>query len=1093
MIKEHSILNSIRIPKNIEFLRSEINKQKNKIQLTGLVGSSFALQSSLTISDSEFPQIFILESKESALYFLNDLESLLKKEVLFFPASNFKNYEEKKYDSNNSLLRSEVLYKTNHENNSIIVTYTDALFEKVVNRNDLKKLTIELKRNDFFSLDKLQKLLNDLNFNRVDFVAEPGEYSIRGGIVDIYSYSEENPYRLEFFDDEIESIRSFNINSQLSIKHENHFTVTPNPEFNFKTKRQNFLSYFPQNTTIWLKDILLARDHLNNLYSKSNQIHKENKLLSGDEYVKQLSEFTTVENNSSSFFNAKIKIEFSTIPIVKFNKNFKLLKEELKTNDENNYKNYILCSSEKQKKRLGEIINVKEIKYHCLIISLHEGFVDKVNKYAIYTDHQIFNRYHRVKSKTKFVNKQSITIRQLNSLEIGDYVTHIDHGIGRFNGLHKIENNGKTQEVIKLLYKDGDILYISIHSLHKIAKYSSKEGLVPKINQLGSPAWAKTKQKTKSKVKEIAFNLIQLYAKRKLKKGFKFSPDSYLQHELEASFMYEDTPDQEKATKDVKTDMEKESPMDRLICGDVGFGKTEIAIRAAFKAVCDSKQVAILVPTTILALQHYKTFKKRLENLPCNIDYINRFKSKKEQLDTIKNLVDGKIDILIGTHRIVSKDIKFMNLGLLIIDEEQKFGVNIKDKIKLIKENIDTLTLSATPIPRTLQFSLLGARDLSIINTPPLNRQSIETKVISLNNQVIQNAINYEISRGGQIYFIHNRIDNISEIANFLNQLCPKARIKIGHGQMKGGKLENLMVEFIEGQFDLLVSTTIIENGVDVPNANTIIINQAQNFGLSDLHQMRGRVGRSNQKAFCFLISPPKHIISNESRKRLDALEQFSELGSGFKIAMRDLDIRGAGDLLGADQSGFINEIGFETYQKILNEAIDELKEEKFQKIFEKDKEKIYNGDCHLDTDLEILIPDTYVTNISERLNLYKEINNLKSESDILSFSKNIKDRFGELPTEIYLLYDALRIKWLGKKLGFTRVILKDNKVRAYLPDESNNIFYKSSNFTKILTFVKENFKTTKMIKKRNKLSILIEDVQKIENAVSIFKDLYDN
>ena len=533
--------------------------------------------------------------------------------------------------------------------------------------------------------------------------------------------------------------------------------------------------------------------------------------------------------------------------------------------------------------------------------------------------------------------------------------------------------------------------------------------------------------------------------------------------------------------------------MDRLICGDVGFGKTEIAIRAAFKAVCDSKQVAILVPTTILALQHYKTFKKRLENLPCNIDYINRFKSKKEQLNTVKNLENGKIDILIGTHRIVSKDIKFMNLGLLIIDEEQKFGVNIKDKIKLIKENIDTLTLSATPIPRTLQFSLLGARDLSIINTPPLNRQSIETKIISLNNQLIQNAINYEISRGGQIYFIHNRIDNISEIANFLNQLCPKARIKIGHGQMKGPKLENLMVEFIEGQFDLLVSTTIIENGVDVPNANTIIINQAQNFGLSDLHQMRGRVGRSNQKAFCFLISPPKHVISNESRKRLDALEQFSELGSGFKIAMRDLDIRGAGDLLGADQSGFINEIGFETYQKILNEAIDELKEEKFQKIFEKDKEKIYKGDCHLDTDLEILIPDTYVRNISERLNLYKEINNLKNESDILSFSKDIKDRFGDLPNEIYRLYDALRIKWLGKKLGFTRIILKDNKVRAYLPDESNNLFYESNNFTKILNFVKENFNTIEVIKKRNKLYILVKDVQKIENAVSVFKDLYDN
>ena len=1092
MIREHEILTSIGIPKKIELLKSEINKQKNKIQLTGLVGSAFALKSSLTILESKIPQIFILDSKESALYFLNDLENLLKKEIYFFPASNPTNYDENKFDSNNTLLRSEVLYKINREDNLIIVTYTEALFEKVVNKNELKKLTIELTKNNIFSIDKLQRLLDNLNFKKVDFVAEPGEYSIRGGIVDVYSYSKENPYRLDFFDDEIESIKSFNINSQLSIKHENNITVIPNPGFNSKIEKQNFISYFPRNSIIWSKDISFAKDQLNNLFNKSKRIDKEKNLLSGDEYVKQLSQHTLIENNSSSFFNAKIKIEFATIPIVKFNKNFNLLKEELKTNNNKNYDNYVLCSSEEQKNRFSEIISLKELKYNCLIISLHEGFVDKINKYAIYTDHQIFNRYHRIKSKTKFINKKAITIRQLNSLEIGDYVTHIDHGIGRFNGLHKIENNGKSQEVIKLVYKEGDILYISIHSLHKIAKYSSKEGLVPKINQLGSPAWIKTKQKTKSKVKEIAFNLIQLYAKRKLKKGFKFSPDSYLQYELEASFMYEDTPDQEKATKDVKADMEKESPMDRLICGDVGFGKTEIAIRAAFKAVCDSKQVAILVPTTILALQHYKTFKKRLENLPCNIDYINRFKTKKEQHNTIKNLADGKIDILIGTHRVVSKDVNFMNLGLLIIDEEQKFGVNIKDKIKLLKENIDTLTLSATPIPRTLQFSLLGARDLSIINTPPLNRQSIETKIISLNHQIIKNAINYEISRGGQIYFIHNRIDNISEIANFLSKLCPKAKIKIGHGKMQGTKLENLMVEFIEGQYDILVSTTIIENGVDVPNANTIIINQAQNFGLSDLHQMRGRVGRSNQKAFCFLISPPKHIISNESMKRLDALEQFSELGSGFKIAMRDLDIRGAGDLLGADQSGFINEIGFETYQKILNEAINELKEEKFQKLFDTKNKKIYSRDCHLDTDLEILIPDTYVTNISERLNLYKEINNLKSESDILSFSENIKDRFGKLPPEIYRLYDALRLKWYGKKLGFSRIILKNNKIRAYLPDESNHIFYKSTNFTKILTFIKENFTTTEMIKKRDKLSIILKDFKSIENAVLIFKKIYN-
>ena len=1092
-------------PKQTDVIKNALKKQQVKIQLSGLIGSSFALTASAIVRKSNNPHLFIFRDKETASYFINDIENLIKNEVFFFPASYRRAYQFGETDNTNILLRIEVLNKLNHKRNSIIVTYSEALSEKVVNRRELKKHTITLKTADKIEIYDLEKMLLDLNFKKVDFVIEAGQYSIRGGILDAYSFADEYPFRLEFFDTKIESIRTFDINTQLSVSTENKITIIPNTEAKKSLESQvSLLEYLPKNSVIWAKDIFYTKGILEDYFERAKEEHKkvkesrikylspEHLFTNAHEFTSQLESFSIIENNQQSFFEADEKIEIKTTSLAKINKQFDLLKEDLKKNKEEGLQNIILCSSDEQEERFNAIFKSpeEELGYKCILFSLHAGFIDYSNKQAIYTDHQIFDRHHKFKSKTKFSDKQAITIKQLTSLEMGDFVTHIDHGVGRFEGLHKIENYGKYQEVIKLIYKEGDILYISIHSLHKISKFSGKEGLEPKINQLGSPAWKKNKEKTKTKVKQIAFDLIQLYAKRKLKKGFLYSPDSYLQHELEASFMYEDTADQSKATAEIKADMEKEIPMDRLICGDVGFGKTEIAIRAAFKAVADSKQVAVLVPTTILALQHYKTFKKRFKHLPCTVDYINRFKTPKEQKETLEKVARGTIDILIGTHRIVGKDVKFLDLGLMIIDEEQKFGVNIKDKLKLFKENIDTLTLSATPIPRTLQFSLLGARDLSVINTPPPNRQSVETTIIGMSQETIRDAINYEMSRNGQAYFVHNRIENIKAVAGLLQRLCPDAKIKVGHGQMDGRKLEELMIDFMEGDFDVLVSTTIIENGLDIANANTIIINNAQNFGLSDLHQMRGRVGRSNKKAFCYLISPPLHQVSEESRKRLIALEQFSTLGSGFKIAMRDLDIRGAGDLLGADQSGFINDIGFETYQKILNEAIEELKSEKFQDLFEDEKKQFYVKDCQLDTDLEILIPDTYVSNINERLNLYKELNNFTREEEITTFIERLKDRFGNVPPSISNICDTLRLRWLAKQIGFERIILKNDSMRSYFPSQADSNYYNSDSFKHALDFLNHNFGKCEMIEKKGTLSMRVKNIHSIEDAIKICKEI---
>jgi transcription-repair coupling factor (superfamily II helicase) len=1083
--------------KQISNIEYALKKKFNKIKLTGFIGSSLAYTASSIILKQNLPNIFILKDKESASYFANDLENLLNKSIFFFPASFKKDYQVKKNDNSNTLLRIEVLNKINNSRNPIIVTYSEAVIEKVISQKELQNKSVKLSVNDNFNIDKLTSILEEMNFVKVDFILEPGQYAIRGGIVDIFSYSNENPYRIEFFDTTIESIRIFEINNQLSIQNEKEIKIIPNTELEkIQQKKICFLEYLPKTTLVWAEDLKYTLNSIKNYFKKieDKYINRNPLFTSKEQFVKELEKFTVIESNSHSYFTPQHEVKLDTDFLTRFNKQFDLLKQEMQKHTKQGIQNVILCSSEEQEKRFTAIFDQNEkIKYKCIHFTLHQGYIDYTNHLAIYTDHEIFERHYKYKTRTKFNKEKAITIQQLTNLLIGDFVIHIDYGIGKYEGLHKIKTNGKDQEVLKITYQHGDILYTSIHSLHKIAKYSGKEGVTPKINQLGSQLWKKKKEKTKSKVKQVAFNLINLYAKRKMKQGFPFSKDTYLQHELESSFIFEDTPDQIKATNDIKKDMENHNPMDRLVCGDVGFGKTEVAIRAAFKAVCDNKQVAILVPTTILALQHFKTIKKRLKKFPCTIDYISRFKTKKEQKNTIKNILNGQTDIIIGTHRLVSKDVIFKNLGLLIIDEEQKFGVNIKDKIKLIKENIDTLTLSATPIPRTLQFSLLGARDLSIINTPPPNRQSVETNIINMCHEKIREAIMYEIQRNGQIYFVHNRIENINEVGNLIQGLCPEAKIKIGHGQMEGAKLEELIIEFIEGEFDVLVSTTIIENGVDIPNANTIIINNAQNFGLSDLHQMRGRVGRSNKKAFCYLISPPTNMISEESRKRLNALEQFSTLGSGFKIAMRDLDIRGAGDLLGADQSGFINDIGFDTYQKILNEAIEELKQEKFDSLLSNKKDKFYVKDCQIDTDLQILIPDSYVSNVNERLSLYKEINNTNNEKEIINFSVKIKDRFGPIPREVENLFNILRLKWIAKNIGFERIILKENTMRAFLPIKSQLNYYNSNEFQKVLNYLKLNNNHCEIKEIKEKLCLKILSIDSAHVALKACQNIYDS
>ena len=1112
-----SIQNRYEKSTKINQIVESLTTAEQKIHLKGLIGSSLSFVTQAIFSKTDNPLLLILDEKEESAYFLNDLEQLINnQDVLFYPGSYRNPYQIEDTDNANILLRAEVLNRINSRKKpALIVTYPEALFEKVVTKKELEKNTLKVSVGDQISIDFINEVLFEYEFKRVDFITEPGEFSVRGGIIDVFSFSNDYPYRIEFFGNEVESIRSFDVETQLSVEKQKKINIIPNVENKFfQEKRESFLDYINPKTHIFIRNTENLLNKLDKMFEKAGvafeKLPKELKhaqpealYLNQASFIKKALDFSIVELGNKAIFRTKKTFEFHIQPQPSFNKQFDLLFQNLNENYSNGIKNYLLSSNEQQAKRFHDIFEslnddvlIEPSKtYDTIVFPLYEGFIDEELQMACYTDHQIFERYHKFHIKNGYAKKQTITLKELNTLSVGDFVTHIDHGIGKFGGLQKIQVEGKTQEAIKLVYADNDIVYVSIHSLHKISKFNGKDGTPPKIYKLGSNAWKVLKQKTKARVKHIAFNLIQLYAKRRLEKGFQYKPDSYLQMELESSFMYEDTPDQGKATQDVKNDMESDRPMDRLVCGDVGFGKTEVAIRAAFKAVDNGKQVAVLVPTTILAYQHYRTFSERLKEMPVRVGYLNRFRTAKEKAQTLQELAEGSLDIVIGTHQLVNKNVVFKNLGLLIIDEEQKFGVNVKDKLKTISANIDTLTLTATPIPRTLQFSLMAARDLSVITTPPPNRYPIETNVVGFNEETIRDAISYELQRNGQVYFINNRIENIKEVAGMIQRLVPGARVGIGHGQMDGKKLEELMLAFMNGDFDVLVATTIIESGLDVPNANTIFINNANNFGLSDLHQMRGRVGRSNKKAFCYFICPPYSAMTDEARKRIQALEQFSELGSGFNIAMKDLEIRGAGDLLGGEQSGFINEIGFETYQKIMNEAIEELKENEFKELYPVDEnapEKPFVKDIQIDTDFELLFPDEYINNISERLNLYNELSLIKTDDELLDFERRLVDRFGPLPKQALSLMSSIKIKWIATRFGIEKLVLKQGKMIAYFVSDHESPYYQSAQFTKVLQFVQQNANLARMKEKETpkglKLLLTFDHVKSIRRALELLQ-----
>ncbi len=1104
-------------PKTQQIVARLLENNQVKMHLDGLLGSSFSFVIRSLFKKAELPFLVVLNNKEEAAYYLNDLEQMIgDQDVLFYPGSFRRPYQIEETDNANVLLRAEVLNRINSRKKpAVIVTYPEALFEKVVTRKELDKNTLKVSVGDKISIDFINEVLFEYEFKRVDFITEPGEFSVRGGIVDVFSFSNDNPYRIEFFGNEVESIRSFDVATQLSLETQKKITIIPNVENKvFQENRESFLDYISEKTVIFIQNTENLLSELDKQFGKAEEAFEklakeikhatpEQLFLNQASFIKRALDFSVVEWGSKPIFRTAKKFEFHIQPQPSFNKQFDLLLNNLNENHFNGYKNYLFCSNDAQAKRFHDIFetldeaNSENIRkqYNTIVLPLYQGFIDKENQITCYTDHQIFERYHKFSIKNGYSKKQNITLKELTTLSVGDYVTHIDHGIGRFGGLQKIQVEGKTQEAIKLVYADNDIVYVSIHSLHKISKYNGKDGTPPKIYKLGSNAWKILKQKTKARVKHIAFNLIQLYAKRRLEKGFQFAPDSYLQNELESSFIYEDTPDQTKSTAEVKADMESDRPMDRLVCGDVGFGKTEVAIRAAFKAVDNSKQVAILVPTTILAYQHYRTFTERLKDMPVSIGYLNRFRTAKQKAETLKQLAEGKLDIVIGTHQLVNKNVVFKDLGLLIVDEEQKFGVNVKDKLKTIAANVDTLTLTATPIPRTLQFSLMAARDLSVITTPPPNRYPIETNVVGFSEEVIRDAISYEIQRNGQVFFINNRIENIKEVAGMIQRLVPNARVGIGHGQMDGKKLEELMLAFMNGEFDVLVATTIIESGLDVPNANTIFINNANNFGLSDLHQMRGRVGRSNKKAFCYFICPPYSAMTDDARKRIQALEQFSELGSGFNIAMKDLEIRGAGDLLGGEQSGFINEIGFDTYQKIMNEAIDELKEDEFKDLYPEENNletKEYVKDLQIDTDFELLFSDEYINNVSERLSLYNELGTVKNEEELIIFQNKLIDRFGPMPPRANALMNSIRIKWIATRIGIEKLVMKQGKMIGYFISDQQSDYYQSNRFHKVLQFVQKHPNLCKMKEKQTpaglRLLLTFDNVKNTRTALELME-----
>ena len=1115
------LLNFYRADQRARMLNTCWENDSSKTELKGIVGSAPALLAASILSPNSVTadepalrdapsHLFVLDDKETAAYFLNDLQQLISDthNVLFFPRSARVPYQEEVTENANIAMRAEVLNEINrHGKGLAIVTFGEAIAEQVISKRELSEQTFALALGEKYTMDFLDEVFLEYRFNKVDFVYEPGQYAVRGGILDVFSYSFDHPYRIEFFGDEVDSIRKFDPSSQLSVNKMTRAVVVPNiGDQSLHESVEPLFNFIPADTRIWMADAKRTERQLEKSMERAESAFErvsdsvkftppESLFIRPERLESLLKPFHVVEFDGGTSFPNRMIIDWDMIPQPSFNKNFDLITSNLQANHRQGYHNVIVAGQATQIERLHDIFADREaeVPHHPIPIELSQGFVDKSLKLLVYTDHELFERYHRFRLKEGFKkSKQALTLKELSALQPGDYVVHIDHGIGQFGGLQKIDVNGKEQEAIRLSYRGGDVLYVNIHSLHRISKYSSKEGTAPKISKLGTGTWAATKAKTKSRVKELAFDLLKLYAKRKSSKGFTFSPDNYMLHELEASFMFEETPDQRAAIHAVKKDMERSTPMDRLVCGDVGFGKTEVAIRAAFKAAADGKQVAVLVPTTILSMQHYRSFTRRLRDFPVTVDYINRFKTGKKLTETVNKLKTGQVDILIGTHALVGKRVEFKDLGLLVIDEEQKFGVAVKEKLKTIRANVDTLTLTATPIPRTLQFSLMGARDLSTIATPPPNRQPVETMLSPFNEEVIRDAVSYELSRGGQVYFVNNRVKNIQEVAGMISRLVPNARIGIGHGQMDGKQLEDVMARFIDGAFDVLIATTIIESGIDISNANTMLINDAHQFGLSDLHQLRGRVGRSNKKAFCYLLSPPLSLLPDESRKRLQAIEQFSDLGSGIQIAMRDLDIRGAGDLLGGEQSGFISELGFDMYQKILAEAVQELKQESFAELFEEENKasQRFVMEAAIETDFQLMIPDHYVSDIPERISLYRELDDLDKASDLVEFKERLEDRFGPLPRETEDLIETIRLRWLAEYLGMEKIMLKGGKmIAAFIADEDSP-FFQGSTFARILNYLKHHARDTKMYQRNNALRMSIENITSPLAALRVLEDI---
>ena len=1081
----------------------------------GLCASAASFFSSSLIRKYDVPFVFILGDLEEAGYFYHDLTQILGTErVLFFPSSFRRAIKYGQKDAANEILRTEALSRLEKGDTSVcIVTYPDALSEKVVSRNNLKEKSLKLHTGERVDTSFITDVLHSYGFEYVDYVYEPGQYAVRGSIIDVFSFSSEFPYRIDFFGDEVESIRTFEVESQLSIEKKKNIVIVPDLGLGDGSDT-SFLDFIPQNTVLAVKDFLWLRERMQVIYEEavapqaliaqeegSAPMRLENKLIDGSEFVTRALDFRRLEFGSKPTGTPDASLQFAVTPQPVFHKNFDLVAASFKEYQEKGYTLYICSDSNKQTERIRSIFEDRgdHISFVPVERTLHEGFADNQLRICVFTDHQLFDRYHKynLKSDKARSGKVALSLKELNQFTPGDYVVHTDHGVGRFAGLVRIPNGDTTQEVIKIVYQNEDVVFVSIHSLHKVSKYKGKEGEPPRLNKLGTGAWEKLKERTKSKIKDIARDLIKLYSQRREEKGFAFSPDSFLQRELEASFIYEDTPDQSKSTADVKQDMERDVPMDRLVCGDVGFGKTEVAIRAAFKAVADNKQVAVLVPTTVLAYQHYQTFKERLKDLPCKVDYLSRARTATQTRSVIKGLKEGTVNILIGTHRILGKDVVFKDLGLLVIDEEQKFGVSVKEKLRQLKVNVDTLTMTATPIPRTLQFSLLGARDLSVISTPPPNRYPIQTELHTFNEEVITDAINFEMSRNGQVFLVNNRISNLPELKAMIQRRIPDCRIVIGHGQMEPAQLEQVILDFVNYDYDVLIATTIIESGIDIPNANTIIINQAHNFGLSDLHQMRGRVGRSNKKAFCYLLTPPLPSLTPEARRRLQAIENFSDLGSGIHIAMQDLDIRGAGNMLGAEQSGFIADLGYETYQKILTEAVRELKTDEFAELYAdelmsdgKISGEQFVDECMVESDLELLLPANYVTGSSERMLLYRELDSLNLDKEVVAFRGRLEDRFGPIPPETEELLRIVPLKRLAARLGAEKVFLKAGRMTLFFVSNPDSPFFQSTAFGKVIAYMMAYTRRCELREPNGKRSMVIKSVENVETAVSVLQEM---